>query len=88
MMEKKKNYTYIVRCSDNTLYTGWTNDLNHRVKCHNEKKGAKYTKNRTPVSLVYYEEFETKSEAMQREAEIKKLTKAKKEQLVEQFKQI
>lgn len=87
-MEKKKNYTYILRCWDNTLYTGWTNDLKHRVKCHNEKKGAKYTKTRTPVSLVYYEEFETRTEAMQREAAIKKLTKAQKEQLIESFTEI
>ena len=57
------NYTYIVKCSDGTLYTGWTNDLEKRVSAHNSGKGAKYTKNRRPVALVYYEEFCTKEEA-------------------------
>ena len=61
------NYTYIVKCSDGTLYTGWTNDLEKRVSAHNSGKGAKYTKNRRPVALVYYEEFCTKEEAMRRE---------------------
>ena len=57
---EKLNYTYILRCSDGTYYTGWTNDLDNRIKCHNSKKGAKYTKTRTPVELVYYETFATK----------------------------
>ena len=52
------NYTYIVRCKDNTLYTGWTNNLEKRLKDHNEGRGAKYTKARLPVSLIYYEEFD------------------------------
>ena len=65
------NYTYILKCSDGSLYTGWTNDLERRVKVHNEGKGAKYTKSRRPVELVYYEEFLTKEEAMKREYEIK-----------------
>ena len=47
-------YTYIVKCSDNTLYTGWTNNLEKRIKTHNAGKGAKYTKSRLPVTLVYY----------------------------------
>ena len=82
-MEKAKCYTYMVRCSDGSLYTGWTSDLERRVKEHNASKlGAKCTKARRPVSLVYYEEFETKSEAMKRECEIKKLNKDKKENLV------
>ena len=55
-----KNVTYILKCSDNSLYTGWTNDIKHRLKMHNEGKGAKYTKARRPVELVYFEEFETK----------------------------
>ena len=54
------NYTYIVRCKDGSLYTGWTNDIEKRIKAHNEGKGAKYTKSRRPVKLVYYEEFQTK----------------------------
>ncbi|MDO5425120.1 MAG: GIY-YIG nuclease family protein [Eubacteriales bacterium] len=69
------NYTYILKCSDGTLYTGWTTDLDKRLKAHNAKKGAKYTKTRTPVTLAYYESFETKEEAMRREWEIKQLTR-------------
>ena len=64
------------------MYTGWTNDLASRVKAHNEKRGAKYTRGRTPVSLVYFEEFETKGEAMKREAAIKSLTRIQKEELI------
>lgn len=59
------NYTYIVKCSDETYYTGWTNNLEKRIQTHNAGKGAKYTKVRRPVELVYYEEFATKEEAMQ-----------------------
>ena len=76
------NYTYMVRCADGSLYTGWTTDVERRIKCHNAKKGAKYTKSRLPVELVYYETFETKEEAMKREAAIKKLSKKRKELLV------
>lgn len=76
------NYTYIVSCRDGSLYTGWTKDLERRVKAHNEGKGAKYTKSRRPVKLVYYEEFETKKEAMRREYEIKQLSRREKEQLI------
>lgn len=72
------NYTYIVKCSDDTYYTGWTNDLNKRIQNHNAGKGAKYTKTRLPVELVYYEEFATKQEAMKREYAIKQLKNAKK----------
>lgn len=76
------NYTYILKCSDDSLYTGWTNDLRKRIKAHNEGKGAKYTKSRAPVSLVYFEEYETKQEAQKREYEIKRLTKKQKLLLV------
>lgn len=76
------NYTYIVRCSDGTYYTGWTNHLKERIAAHNSGKGAKYTKPRLPVKLVYYEVFETKSEAMRREMQIKQLTRAEKEKLI------
>ena len=72
------NYTYILRCADGSLYTGWTNDLAKRVQAHNRGKGAKYTRSRRPVELAYSESFETKSEAMQREAEIKKLSREEK----------
>ena len=76
------NYAYILKCSDDTYYTGWTNDLEKRVKRHNEGKGAKYTKVRRPVELVYYEEFATKQDAMKREYAIKQLKKCKKEELI------
>ena len=75
------NYTYIVRCNDGTYYTGWTNDIEKRVKTHNEGKGAKYTKTRRPVTLVYYESFQTKEEAMRREWEIKQMKRGEKEKL-------
>lgn len=78
---EKMHYIYIVECSDKTLYTGYTNNLEKRIKVHNEKKGAKYTKGRTPVVLKYYEEFDNKSDAIKREAQIKKLKRAKKQLL-------
>ena len=65
------NYVYILKCSDDSLYTGWTNNLEKRFKAHSTGKGAKYTKARLPVELVYYEEFEDKIDAMKREYEIK-----------------
>lgn len=76
------NYTYIVKCSDGSFYTGWTNDIEKRMKAHNEGKGAKYTKSRRPVELVYCEEFKTKEEAMSREYAIKQMPRKKKESLV------
>ncbi len=72
------NYVYIVECKDTTLYTGWTTDIQRRIKEHNEGKGAKYTRCRYPVVLKYYEEFDNKQEAMKREYEIKQLTRQKK----------
>ena len=75
-------YTYIVRCSDNTLYTGYTNDLENRIMAHNEGRGAKYTRGRGPVELVYYEEYPTKEEAMSREWHIKRLTRPEKEKII------
>ena len=72
------HYVYVLRCADDTLYTGWTTDLEKRVQTHNEKRGAKYTRSRTPVTLFYYEEFETKGEALKREAAIKKLPRSEK----------
>ncbi len=76
------NYTYILQCGDGTLYTGWTTDLKKRLRAHNEKRGAKYTKNRTPVTLVYYETFETKQEALRREYAIKQLSRSEKLELI------
>lgn len=75
-------YTYMVRCADGTLYTGWTNDLEKRLHAHNAGKGAKYTASRRPVELVYTEEHPDKITAMQREYAIKQLTKKEKEQLI------
>ncbi len=77
------NYTYMVRCSDNTYYTGWTNNLEKRMKDHNVGRGAKYTKPRLPVELVYFEEHDTKEEAMQREYAIKQLSRKEKEALLQ-----
>jgi len=76
------NYTYILECVDGSYYTGWTNDIEKRIHDHNENKGAKYTRGRTPVTLVYYETFETKSEALKREAAIKKLSRLEKKDLI------
>ena len=77
------NFIYIVQCSDGTLYTGWTNDLDKRMKAHNEGRGAKYTRARRPVELVYSEIFETKEEALRREYAIKRMTRAQKIKLIE-----
>ena len=78
-----KGYTYVLRCADDTLYCGWTNDLTARLAAHNSGKGAKYTRGRGPVTLVYSEMFDTQSEAMQREAAIKKLTRPQKQVLID-----
>ena len=80
------NYTYIVKCSDGSLYTGWTNNLEKRIKDHNSGRGAKYTKARRPVVLVYKEEFPTKQEAMKREWEIKRLSRKEKLSMIENSK--
>lgn len=79
---KKSNFTYILKCADGSLYTGWTNDLEKRIQAHNDGKGAKYTKSRRPVTLVYYERFATKEEAMSREYAIKQLSRRQKEALI------
>ena len=76
-------YVYLLECSDKTLYCGYTDNLEKRFKTHSLGKGAKYTKSRLPVSLIYSEEFETKSEALKREIAIKKLTRNEKIKLVE-----
>ena len=76
------NYTYMVRCKDGTLYTGWTNNIERRMEAHNSGTGAKYTKSRRPVKLVYCEEFPTKEEAMKREYAIKHMKKKEKEKMV------
>ncbi len=75
-------FVYILVCSDDSLYCGYTNDLEARLAAHNSGKGAKYTKSRIPVQMVYHESFETKSEALKREAAIKKLTRKEKLDLI------
>ncbi len=77
------NVCYILRCADGTLYTGWTNDLERRLKTHNAGKGGKYTRSRLPVELVYYEQYPTKAEAMSREWHIKRMPRAEKLRLIE-----
>lgn len=77
------NYTYILRCADGTLYTGWTTCLDKRLAAHNSGAGAKYTRARRPVTLVYHEAFPTKEAAMAREWAIKQLSRAQKLALIE-----
>ena len=77
------NYTYILRCADGSLYTGWTNDLAARLVSHNAGTGGKYTRSRRPVELVYFEEHSTKEQAMSREWHIKRLTREQKLRLIE-----
>lgn len=81
-MEEVKNYTYILECRDGSLYTGWTNHIKRRLAEHNSGRGAKYTRGRGPVRLVYLEISETKELAMKREAAIKKLPRNEKMKLV------
>lgn len=75
-------YVYILECSDKTLYTGWTVDINNRLKLHNEGKASKYTRARLPVKLVYLEKYNDKIKAQKREWQIKQLTRKKKLQLI------
>ncbi|OLS02539.1 GIY-YIG nuclease family protein [Tissierella creatinophila] len=75
-------YVYILRCNDNTLYTGFTVDLERRIKTHNKGMGAKYTRGRLPVELVYKEEYKTKSEALKREYTLKKLNRIQKLKII------
>ncbi len=73
-----KYYVYVVRCCDGTLYTGWTNDLHNRIRTHNAGKGAKYTRSRLPVRLVYSETLSSEREARSREWRLKRLSRAEK----------
>ena len=77
-----KHFFYLARCADNSLYCGYTINIQEREKKHNAKKGAKYTAGRTPIKIIYSETFETKKEAMQREFAVKKLSKIEKEELI------
>ncbi len=80
-MKESGNFVYILQCADGTLYTGWTTDLQARLRAHNAGKGAKYTKARLPVHIVYAESLPSKNEAMRRESAIKRLTRARKLEL-------
>lgn len=75
-------FVYILRCADDTLYTGATNNLDKRIEAHNSGQGAKYTRGRTPVELVYSEEQRGRSEALRREYEIKQLNRREKIALI------
>lgn len=83
MTMRKKPCVYMLRCCDDTLYTGWTNDIAHRLSVHNKGTGAKYTRGRRPVTLVYLEVLPDKSSALKREAAIKKMTRPQKEALIQ-----
>ncbi|WP_434531302.1 GIY-YIG nuclease family protein [Haloarcula sp. NS06] len=76
-------HVYVLRCSDNTFYTGYTTDVERRVREHDDGNGAKYTRGRTPVELIHVESFDSQSDAMSREYEIKQYSRAEKERLVE-----
>ena len=78
-----KAYTYMLLCADGSLYTGWTNDLEKRVRTHQAGQGGKYTRSRLPVRLVYYEEQPDKQAAMSREWHIKQLTHTEKLALID-----
>ena len=80
--QQTSNYTYILRCADGSLYTGWTNDLKKRIAAHNAGTGGKYTRSHRPVTLVYFETFPTKEEAMKREFAIKQLSREEKVALI------
>ena len=81
-MSDKKWFVYILRCSDDTLYTGMTDDVPRRVEVHNAGKGAKYTRGRGPLTVVYQEAYSDRASASRREWEIKQLTKQEKEILI------
>jgi len=76
------HFFYLARCADNSLYSGYTINIEERENAHNSGKGAKYTAGRRPVKIIYFEKFETQREAMQRECEVKRWKKGAKEELV------
>ena len=82
-----KAYVYILKCNDNTLYTGWTNNIELRISVHNSGNGAKYTRGRLPVTLVYLETLETRSAALSREIAIKRMSKKQKLELISNYEQ-
>ena len=78
-------YVYVLRCGDNTLYTGWTNDIKKRLTAHSQGRGAKYTRGRGPLELVFQEECGTHSQALKREAAVKRLSRQEKEAMIAPF---
>ncbi|PQD93939.1 hypothetical protein CYL18_16915 [Pradoshia eiseniae] len=82
-MENKMHYFYVLECADGSYYAGYTNNIEKRIQTHNEGKGAKYTRARRPVVLRYYEQYETKTEAMQAEYRFKQLKRPEKERIVQ-----
>jgi len=82
-----KGYAYLLKCSDGSLYAGWTNDPERRLKAHNNGTASKYTRSRRPVEMVYLEEFDTQSEAMKREAAFKMMTREQKLELIKTCRQ-
>ena len=83
----KRYYVYLLRCADDTLYCGYTDDVQKRVKAHNDGKGAKYTKSRRPVDLVYVEEYSSKSDALKRECAIKQMPRVQKLAMIQEKEQ-
>lgn len=77
------NYVYMLRCGDGSLYTGWTNDLEHRIAEHASGRGCKYTRSHLPVELVHTEEYDTREQAMSREWQIKRMSREQKLALIE-----
>ncbi|MFJ7640564.1 GIY-YIG nuclease family protein [Peribacillus sp. NPDC097264] len=78
-METNRHYFYVLKCSDDSYYAGYTNNLERRINMHNQGKGAKYTRGRTPVELIYHETFENQTLAMKAEYQFKQLTRKQKE---------
>jgi putative endonuclease len=83
-MAHHKVFVYILACNDDSLYTGWTVDLQKRLAAHQRGTASKYTRSRTPVQLVYWEDWPTPSEAMKREWHIKSMTRLEKKNLIAQ----
>lgn len=83
MNESKKHYAYMLKCADNSIYSGYAVDPYKRVEVHNSGKGAKYTRTRRPVQLAYFEEFENKTDALRREREFKKYTHSEKQKMID-----
>jgi putative endonuclease len=82
LLSERVHFVYMVRCADGTLYTGYARDPERRAKVHNTGRGAKYTSHRLPVSLVYAEPCESRSDALKREYALKSLSRSEKEVLV------